>query len=127
MTFKRSEKVAEAVHEIISELLVKGLKDPRIGFVTLTGVNLTDDLRLATVYFSVVGSEEEKKDTEKGLNSAKGYIRKEMGRNLRLRYVPDIIFKYDDSLAYGNRIDNILHDLHELNIDKGTDDTEDNQ
>jgi ribosome-binding factor A len=124
MTYKRSEKVAEAVHEFISGLLIKGLKDPRIGFVTLTGVNLTDDLRLATVYFSVVGSKEEKKETEKGLNSAKGFIRKEMGRNLRLRYVPDITFKYDDSLDYGNRIDNILH---ELNIDKGSDDTENNQ
>jgi ribosome-binding factor A len=124
MTFKRSEKVAEAVHEIISELLIKGLKDPRIGFVTLTGVNLTDDLRLATVYFSVVGSAEEKKESEKGLNSAKGYIRKEMGRNLRLRYVPDIVFKYDNSLDYGSRIENILH---ELKIDKGSDDTEDNQ
>ncbi len=124
MTYKRCEKVAEAVHEFISGLLIKGLKDPRIGFVTLTGVNLTDDLRLATVYFSVVGSEEEKRETEKGLSSAKGYIRKEMGRNLRLRYVPDIMFKYDNTLDYGNRIDNILH---ELNIDKGSDDTEDNQ
>ncbi len=124
MTYKRSEKVAEAVHEFISALLIKGLKDPRIGFITLTGVSLTDDLRLATVYFSVVGSEQEKKDTEKGLNSAKGFIRKEIGRSLRLRYVPDIIFKYDDSLDYGNRIDNILHDLH---MEKGSDDTEDNQ
>ncbi len=97
MNYKRSEKVAEAVHELISELLIKGLKDPRIGFVTVTGVKVTDDLHLATVFFSVVGSEDEKKETEKGLNSAKGFIRKELGRNLRLRYIPDIIFKYDDS------------------------------
>ncbi|HKZ16456.1 MAG TPA: ribosome-binding factor A [Syntrophales bacterium] len=123
MTYKRSEKVAEAVHEFISELLIKGLKDPRIGFVTITGVKLTDDLHLATVYFSVVGSEDEKKSTEAGLNSAKGFIRKELGRNMRLRYVPDIVFKYDISLDYGNRIESILD---EISMTKGSDDTEDN-
>ncbi len=122
MNYKRSEKVGEAVHEIISELLIKGLKDPRIGFVTVTGVKITDDLHLATVYYSVVGSEDEKKATEKGLNSAKGFIRKEMGRNLRLRYVPDIIFEYDNSLDYGQRIENILN---EITVKKGSDDTED--
>jgi ribosome-binding factor A len=124
MNYKRSEKVAEAVHELISELLIKGLKDPRIGFVTVTGVKVTDDLHLATVFFSVVGSEDEKKETEKGLNSAKGFIRKELGRNLRLRYIPDIIFKYDDSLDYGQRIETILHEISTI---KGPDDTEDNQ
>ncbi len=124
MNYKRSEKVAEAVHEFISELLIKGLKDPRIGFVTVTGVKLTDDLHLATVYFSVVGSEDEKKSSEKGLNSAKGFIRKELGRSLRLRYVPDIIFKYDNSLDYGQRIESIIH---EINLNKGPDDTEHNQ
>jgi ribosome-binding factor A len=123
MTYKRSEKVAEAVHEFISELLIKGLKDPRIGFVTITGVKVTDDLHLATVYFTVVGSEDEKKSTEHGLNSAKGFIRKEMGRNLRLRYVPDIVFKYDNSLDYGNRIESILN---EIIMTKVSDDTENN-
>jgi len=124
MNFKRSEKVAEAVHEFISELLIKGLKDPRIGFVTVTGVKVTDDLHLATVYFSVVGSDDEKKSSEKGLNSAKGFIRKELGRNLRLRYVPDIIFKYDNSLDYGQRIETIIQ---EINLNKGSDDSENNQ
>ncbi len=124
MNFKRSDKVAEAVHEIISGLLIKGLKDPRIGFVTITGVKLTEDLHLATVYFSVVGTDEEKRSTEKALNSAKGFIRKEIGRNLRLRYVPDLIFKYDDSMDYAQRIESIIHDL---NVQKGSDDTENNQ
>src|SRR5512136_3028286 len=103
--YKRSEKVAEAIHEMVSELLVKGLKDPRIGFVTITGVKVTDDLHLATVFFTVIGSEEEKSATEKGLNSARGYIRKEIGKNLRMRYVPDIIFKFDESVEYGSRIE----------------------
>ncbi|ABQ26092.1 ribosome-binding factor A [Geotalea uraniireducens] len=109
--FKRSEKVAEAVHELISELLVKGLKDPRIGFVTITGVKVTDDMHLATVYFTVIGSDAEKKATEQGLNSARGFIRKEMGKSLRMRYVPDIVFKYDVSVDYGYRIESILKEI----------------
>ncbi|HET6420348.1 MAG TPA: ribosome-binding factor A [Geobacteraceae bacterium] len=124
MNYKRSDKVAEAVHEFISGLLIKGLKDPRIGFVTITGVKVTDDLHLATVYYSVIGADDEKKSSEKALNSAKGFIRKEMGRSLRLRYVPDIIFRYDDSMDYAQRIESIIH---EININKGPDDTEDNQ
>ena len=109
--YKRSEKVAEAIHEMVSELLVKGLKDPRIGFVTITGVKLTDDLHLATVYFSVIGSDEEKKATEQGLNSARGYIRKELGKNLRMRYIPDIVFRYDVSVEYGSRIESLLREI----------------
>lgn len=110
--FKRSEKVAEAVHEIISELLVKGLKDPRIGFVTITGVKVPDDMHLATVYFTVIGSDEEKKATEQGLNSAKGFIRKELGKNLRMRSVPEVVFKYDESVEYGYRIETILKEIN---------------
>ena len=109
--YKRSEKVAEAIHEMVSELLIKGLKDPRIGFVTITGVKVTDDLHLATIYFTVIGSDEEKSATGKGLNSARGYIRKEMGRNLRMRYVPDIAFRYDESVEYGNRIESLLKEI----------------
>ncbi|HOI15709.1 MAG TPA: ribosome-binding factor A [Geobacteraceae bacterium] len=111
MTVKRAEKVAEAIHEIISALLIKGVKDPRIGFTTITGVKLSDDLHLATVFFSVVGDETEKKAAEKGLNSAKGYLRKEVGRNLRMRYVPDLVFRYDASLDYGQHIDELLDEI----------------
>ena len=109
--FKRSDKVAEAIHEMVSGLIVKGLKDPRIGFVTITGVKVTDDLRLATVYFTVIGSDEEKSATEKGLNSARGFIRKETGKNLRMRYIPDIIFKYDASVEYGSHIESLLKEI----------------
>ncbi len=119
--FKRSEKVAEAIHEMVSELLVKGLKDPRIGFVTITGVKVTDDLHLATVYFTVIGSDAEKNSTEQGLNSARGFIRKEMGKTLRMRYVPDLLFRYDASVEYGARIETILKEIS--TTDEG-DDTE---
>ncbi len=123
MTVKRAEKVAEAIHEIISALLIKGVKDPRIGFTTITGVKLSDDLHLATVFFSVVGDETEKKSAEKGLNSAKGYLRKEVGRNLRMRYVPDLVFRYDASLDYGQHIDELLDEIISTEHD---DDIQDN-
>ena len=111
--FKRSEKVAEAIHEEISTLLINGVKDPRVGLVTVTSVKLPDDLRHATVYFSVRGADAERKDAETGLNSAKGFLRREVGKLLRMRFVPEIIFKFDDSVAYGNHIESILKQIHE--------------
>lgn len=111
--FKRSEKVAEAIHEEISTLLIRGVKDPRVGFVTITGVKVTDDLHLATVYYSVIGSEDVRKEAEAGLNSARGFLRREIGKAIRLRCVPDILFRYDVSVEYGNRIENLLKQIHE--------------
>ncbi|HZV83101.1 MAG TPA: ribosome-binding factor A [Geobacteraceae bacterium] len=111
--FKRSEKVAEAIHEEISTLLIKGVKDPRIGLVTVTGVKVTDDLHLATVYFSVIGGEAERKGAEAGLNSAKGFLRREIGKVLRMRYVPDLMFRFDESVEYGSRIESLLKQIHE--------------
>lgn len=111
--FKRSEKVAEAIHEEISSLLIKGVKDPRVGFVTITGVKVTDDLHLATVYFSVIGNEADRKGAESGLNSARGFLRREIGKVLRMRYVPDLLFRFDESVEYGSRIENILKQIHE--------------
>jgi ribosome-binding factor A len=120
MIYKRSDKVAESIHELVSGLLIKGLNDPRIGFVTITGVKVTDDLSFATIYFSVIGSEDEKKASEAGLNSAKGFIRKEIAKHLRIRHVPEITIKYDVSMEYGQHIENILS---EINAEKGSDDT----
>jgi ribosome-binding factor A len=120
--YKRSEKVAEAIHELVSELLIKGLKDPRIGFVTITGVKVTDDLHLATVYFTVIGSDEEKEATGQGLQSARGFIRKELGKSLHMRYVPELIFRYDESVEYGSRIETLLKKISATDRD---DDKED--
>lgn len=124
MTVKRSEKVAEAIHELVSALLLKGVKDPRIGFTTITGVKVSDDLHLATIFFSVIGSDEEKKSTESGLNSARGFIRRELGKSLRMRYVPDVLFRYDESVDYGQRIDTLLDELHATEPDNDTEDSQ---
>jgi ribosome-binding factor A len=109
--FKRCEKVAEAIHQEISTLLINGLKDPRLGLVRITGVKVTDDLHLATAYYSVIGTEVDRKDAEAGLNSAKGFLRRELGKILRMRLVPDLQFRYDVSIDYGNKIESILKQI----------------
>lgn len=112
MEYQRSHRIGEQIHKEISALLLKGLKDPRIGFVTITGVEVTPDLHLAKVYFTVMGDEAARKDTEKGLKSSVPYIRHELGRRLRMRYVPDLLFQYDSSLEYGNRIESLIREIH---------------
>jgi len=125
LEFSRANRVAESIHKEVSSLLLKGLKDPRIGFVTITAVDVTPDLHLARVYFSVMGDEEARKNTQKGLSSSIPYIRRELGRRLRMRYVPDILFQYDSSLEYGNRIESLIREIHsDTTDDQG--DTEDN-
>ena len=111
MEGKRSEKVADLIHKEISEMLVKTIKDPRIGFVTITRVNVSEDCRLAKVYFSVAGTPEERERSMKGLKSAQGYVRKELGRRIRLRYTPQVIFKFDPSIEYAIHIGEVIRQL----------------
>ncbi|HIJ80829.1 MAG TPA: ribosome-binding factor A [Desulfuromonadales bacterium] len=112
---KRSEKVAVTIHEIVCTLLSRGLNDPRIGFVTITGVEVTTDLSLARIFFSVIGDDAAKKSSEAGLNSAKGFIRREIGKRLTIRHTPEILFKYDTSLDYGSRIESLLKEIGDGN------------
>ena len=111
MEGKRSEKVADLIHKEISEMLVKTIKDPRIGFVTITRVAVSEDYRSAKVYFSVAGTVEERQRSIEGLNSAKGYVRKELGRRVRLRYTPEILFKFDPSIEYAIHIGEVIRHL----------------
>ncbi len=108
---KRSDKVAETIHTTISTILSRGLNDPRIGFVTITGVEVTDDLHLARIYFTVIGDEQAVKNSQAGLESAARHIRHDLGKVLKMRYTPDIVFKYDHSLEYGQRIDKLLREV----------------
>ncbi len=111
MEGKRSDKVADLIRKEISEMLVKTVKDPRIGFVTITRVAVSEDCRSAKVYFSVAGTPEERERSMKGLDSAKGYVRKELGRRVRLRYTPEIIFKFDPSIEYAIHIGEVMRHL----------------
>lgn len=113
MESQRASRVGEQIHKEISALLVRGLKDPRIGFVTITAVDVTPDLHLARVYFTVIGDEGVRRETEKGLRSSVPFLRREMGRRLRMRYVPDLLFQFDKSLEYGNRIEALIQEIHE--------------
>ena len=96
----------------ISEMLIRGIKDPRISMVTITRVSVSDDLKVAKVYFSVMGGEEDRERSLRGLNSAKGFMKREVGKRIRLRYVPDIIFKFDPSLEQADHINRLIKELH---------------
>lgn len=107
----RTGRVAEQIKKELSQLIQTELKDPRIGFVTVTGVDLTNDLSQAKVYLSVFGDEEQKEGSLKGLEKAKGFLRSELGKKIQLRHTPELIFKFDESIAYGSRIEKLLGDL----------------
>ncbi len=113
MEGKRSEKVADLIQREVSEMLLKSIKDPRIGFVTITKVTVSEDCRFAKVYFSVAGTLAERENSVKGLDSAKGYIRKELGRRIRLRYTPEIIFQFDPSIEYAIHMEEVIQSLHQ--------------
>ncbi|MEK7802909.1 MAG: 30S ribosome-binding factor RbfA [Deltaproteobacteria bacterium] len=112
MTYNRSERVGEEIRKEIAMMLFGEIHDPRIGFVTITKVSVTKDLRHAKVFFTMRGSEEEREKTSEGLQSASGYIKRELGNRLKLRHIPELIFKFDDSLEYASRIEEIIKDIH---------------
>ena len=104
----RIEKLQELIKQEMGKMLLKELKDPRIGFVTVTDVEMTGDLREAKIYVSVMGGEEQVKSSLEGLNSALGFIRREIGQRIRLRFTPEISFALDTSLDYGDHIQKLL-------------------
>ncbi len=96
----RSERVEGQLKKEISKILQEDLKDPRVGFVTITRIDLTGDLRYARIYFSIMGDDKAKEEGLKGLKSAIGFIRKLIAERMNLRYVPELYFKLDNSLEY---------------------------
>ena len=112
MEGKRSEKVADLIQREVSEMLVKSIKDPRIGFVTITRVTVSQDCRFAKIYFSVAGTLAERENSGKGLDSAKGYVRRELGRRLQLRYTPEIVFQFDPSIEYAIHMEEVIRNIH---------------
>ena len=106
---RRPDRVAEAIREGVATFLAEGAKDPRIrGFVTVTAVDVTRDLRHATVFVSVMGDEAARKSTFEGLNSVATHLRSLLGRSLRLHSAPEIVFKADESIARASRIEQLL-------------------
>ena len=108
----RANRVGEQMKKELGEIIGRKIKDPRIGFVTVTDVQVTGDLQQATVYISVLGDEKQRENTLMGLAKAKGFIRSEIGQRIRLRKTPEITFEFDESIDYGNKIDTLLHQIH---------------
>lgn len=112
MEFQRSARVNEALKEEIADILARKLKDPRIGFVTVTGVDVSPDLRHAHVFISIMGNEEEQIATYQILQGAKGFIRSELGKRLRIKFMPEISFDIDESINEGIRISKLIEKIH---------------
>ena len=104
----RMRRVNEALREVLSAAIGRGLKDPRVGFVTVTAVEATSDLRQARVFVSVLGKEEEKKETLRGLHSAEGFLQGVINAELHLKRTPTLEFVYDESIDRGLRMDALL-------------------
>src|SRR5690625_2378805 len=109
----RANRVAEQMKKELGDILSRKVKDPRIGFVTVTDVQVTGDLQQAKIFISVFGSENEKQETLIGLANSKGFIRSEIGRRIRLRKTPEISFEVDEAIEYGNKIEKLIRDLNE--------------
>ena len=110
LRYKRSARVGDLMREEIADILLHKVKDPRIGFVTVTGVDLSDDLKNAKVFISIY-KKEEKETTLKAIETAKGFIRRELGKRMTLRYLPELFFEIDKSIEYGAKIDRLLDEI----------------
>ena len=108
----RPERIASEMREIISTIIVEEIKDPRIGFITITRIEVTPDIRNAKVYFSCLGDKKEKDYATEGLNSASGYIRKNLGEKMRFKFVPELLFRLDESSEYSIHLNEIFDKIH---------------
>ncbi len=114
MSKHRIFRISEEVKRVVSDIIRNDLNDPRISMMcSVVSAEVTPDLRYAKVYVSILGDEEEKQSTMKGLTSAAGFIRRELGKNIELRYSPEIIFELDSSIEHGAYINKLLQEVKE--------------
>ncbi|WP_224365117.1 30S ribosome-binding factor RbfA [Hyalangium versicolor] len=113
-THSRPERVGQEIQAAIGQILARGeLRDPRIGYITITGVKVSPDLRVARVFYSMLGTDKERQETQKGLDAAKGYVRREVTSAVNLRVSPEIFFSFDESVGEGDKIDRLLREVRE--------------
>lgn len=115
----RLGRLAEEIKREVSSIIAKEVKDPRLGLVSITDVTVSRDLSWAKVYYSQLGDEDERRETLEGLNKAKGFIRTELAKRLRVRHTPEIIFQFDPSLEQGAKMDALLRTLQPPKEDEG--------
>jgi ribosome-binding factor A len=108
---KRADRVGDQILKDVAGILAQKVNDPRVKGVTLTGIDLSNDLKHARIYFSVIGNADDIKKARSGLESAKGYIKREIGSKFKFRYVPNIIFDHDPTLETGNRMEKLFQKL----------------
>jgi len=106
--FRRSDRVGGLIQKTLSQILKKNIKDPRLEGIMITGVKMTPDLKLARIYFSVFGEKVTGEIALEALNRARGFVKHSLGRQIELRYMPELEFFYDESFDYGERIDKLL-------------------
>ena len=109
--YPRADRIGVKIQAAIAELLVQKAQDPRIEMATISKVEMSRDLSVADVYFSIFGSKKVVAEAKKGFKSSTKFIKKLIAPKLQLKYMPDLKFKYDESFAYGSKIDSILHDI----------------
>jgi len=110
----RPNRVGDQIRQELSELLSRGeVHDPGIGFITLTRVQVSPDLQFARVFYTTLGDERARRETDRALARATPFFRRQLGSRLRLRRVPEVEFRFDQSVAYQDRIEQILQDLHD--------------
>lgn len=107
----RTERVSDLIRAEVARLITSELRDPRVGFITVTGAEISADLRAARVFVSVLGDERAKIASLDALNHAAGFFRRTLFRNLRLRHAPEVTFVFDESIERGDRIDRVLRSL----------------
>ena len=110
-TFTRSERVGHHLQKSLMDILKRDIKDPRLAMVTITRVKLTKDMKMARIYFSMTGSGKSAEDVEGAFQSAHGFLKKALGRDLGLRYMPELRFYYDDTLDYASKINELFKSL----------------
>jgi ribosome-binding factor A len=111
--YSRADRVADQIRMEVADILMRKIKDPRVRSVTVTDVELTNDLRIARVFVTALGTDAETKDVFAGLSKASGFVRSELGRRLTLRYLPEVVFVKDVSGQRGDRILQLLDELHD--------------
>ena len=111
LEYKRSDRIGEALREEISSILLQEINDPRIQFVSITHVEVSADLQHAKIFVSILGSDEKKQEAFDGLKSARGFIQRKLGKRIRLRYTPEIIFKLDTSIDERMHIYELLQEI----------------
>lgn len=117
--YSRADRVADQIRMEVADILMRKIKDPRVRSVTVTDVELTSDLRIARVFVTALGSDAETKDVFAGLAKASGFVRGELGRRLTLRYVPEVVFMKDLSGPRGDRVLQLLNEIHAKDDDPG--------